>query len=105
MATIQFKRGTQAELDSAAGNNELQPGEPYWIDGNKLAVGSGASDYKRVDAGAILAGGADADFVTSPQIDGKTMFSGFKGFVLVENGAMPGSPDADLIYFEKKASP
>lgn len=52
-----------------------------------------------------LSGGANADFSTSPRIDGKTMFSGFKGFVLVENGAMPGSPDADLIYFEKKASP
>lgn len=96
MATIQFKRGTQAELDNAAGNNELKPGEPYWIDGNKLAVGSGASDYKRVDAGAILAGGADADFVTSPRIDGKTMFSGLKGIAVV--ASLPGSPDPDILY-------
>ena len=97
MATIQFKRGTQAQLDAAAGNNELQAGEPYWIDGERLAVGTSASEYEVVDGHKLLAGGADANFATSPQIDGKTMFSGLKGIAVV--ASLPGSPDPDILYF------
>jgi hypothetical protein len=46
MATLQVKRGTRAQLDSAAGSSALRVGEPYLItDENRLAVGLTTSTY------------------------------------------------------------
>ena len=40
MALIQFKRGTQAELDTAATAVELNVGEPYYVtDVGYVAIG------------------------------------------------------------------
>ena len=44
-----------------------------------------------------LSGGADANFTASPQVGGKTMFSGLKGIAVV--ASLPGSPDPDILYF------
>lgn len=44
-----------------------------------------------------LSGGANADFSTSPRIDGKAMFTGLKGIAVV--ASLPGSPDPDILYF------
>lgn len=44
---IKFKRGTKAQLDTAAGSNQLEQGEPYLItDQNRLAIGLTASTYE-----------------------------------------------------------
>jgi hypothetical protein len=47
MTRITFKRGTRAQLDSAASSNALIAGEPYFItDEGRLAVGLSASTYE-----------------------------------------------------------
>ena len=46
---------------------------------------------------ALVDGGANADFSTSPRIDGKAMFTGLKGIAVV--ASLPGSPDPDILYF------
>lgn len=49
MALIQFKRGTRAQIDAAAGANQLAVGEPYLItDEGRVAVGTGAATYQEV---------------------------------------------------------
>lgn len=49
MALIRFKRGTRANLNSAASNNSLNQGEPYYTtDDQRLAVGTTASAYTNV---------------------------------------------------------
>jgi len=46
MAKIRFKRGTRAQLDSAAGANGLAEGEPYLVtDEGRMAFGLSASTY------------------------------------------------------------
>jgi hypothetical protein len=46
MATIQFKRGTEAELAAAAAAGELHVGEPYLeTDTGRIAVGTSESTY------------------------------------------------------------
>jgi len=46
MALIQFKRGTQAELDTAATAVELNVGEPYYVtDVGYVAIGVTTSTY------------------------------------------------------------
>jgi hypothetical protein len=46
MALIRAKRGTRAQIDAAATGGTLNEGEPYLIaDEDRLAVGTGASDY------------------------------------------------------------
>lgn len=47
MAAIRFKRGTRAQLNTAAAANSLAQGEPYLIsDESRVAVGTAASSYK-----------------------------------------------------------
>lgn len=48
MALIRFKRGTVAQLQSAASANDLVEGEPYFITdvgGGMIAVGTGVDSY------------------------------------------------------------
>jgi len=46
MASIQIKRGTRAQIESAKTANSLLNGEPYLItDESRLAVGTGVSEY------------------------------------------------------------
>jgi DNA-binding beta-propeller fold protein YncE len=57
---IQIKRGTRAEIDTAAGASGLHQGEPYLItDEDRLAVGTGTGTYeamaKESEAGGGLA--------------------------------------------------
>lgn len=43
---LKIKRGTRAQLDSAAGSNGLNLGEPYLItDENRIAIGTGSNTY------------------------------------------------------------
>jgi hypothetical protein len=47
MTRITFKRGTRAQLNSAASSNALIAGEPYFItDEGRLAIGLSASTYE-----------------------------------------------------------
>lgn len=47
MASVQIKRGTRAQLESAATGGTLKVGEPYLItDEQRLAVGLSTSTYK-----------------------------------------------------------
>lgn len=49
MAQILIKRGTRANLDTAAGASGLTLGEPYLVtDENRVAVGTGVSTYRAV---------------------------------------------------------
>lgn len=44
--TIQIKRGTRAQIEAAADNDQLRDGEPYLItDEDRLAVGVSSSGY------------------------------------------------------------
>lgn len=46
MASIQIKRGTRAQIESAKTANGLLNGEPYLItDESRIAVGTGVSGY------------------------------------------------------------
>ena len=47
MTAIRIKRGTRAQLDSAAGASQLVAGEPYLItDEDRMAVGTSATAYE-----------------------------------------------------------
>jgi hypothetical protein len=47
MAKILCKRGTRAQLDSAAAESGLQAGEPYYIaDEQRMAIGTAADSYR-----------------------------------------------------------
>ncbi len=46
MALIRLKRGTRAQLQSAASGGELHEGEPYYVtDEERFAVGTGSSGF------------------------------------------------------------
>jgi hypothetical protein len=46
VAIIQFKRGTRAQIDSAASSNQLRVAEPYLLtDENRMALGLSVSSY------------------------------------------------------------
>lgn len=53
MALIRFKRGTRAELEAAAGSDELVEGEPYYItdEPGVVAIGTGADSYADIGGG------------------------------------------------------
>jgi hypothetical protein len=62
MAKIRFKRGTQAQLATAATANELLSGEPYLIDDNSLGIGTGTGTYVKLGTGIFFINhGADAE--------------------------------------------
>lgn len=68
---IRIKRGTRAQLDTAAGTNALHEAEPYLItDEGRMAVGLNASTYAVMSvADALL---SDYGLITDPadsQID------------------------------------
>lgn len=47
VASVKIKRGTRAQINTAAGTSGLAAGEPYLItDENRLAVGLGATTYQ-----------------------------------------------------------
>lgn len=48
------------------------------------------------EASARLTGGADANFIASPQVDGTTMFTGFKGIEVV--ATLPVPEVAGVLY-------
>ncbi len=76
MSRIFIKRGTRADLDSAALGGGLAEGEPYYVtDEQRIAVGSGTHGYRaaamEAEAGINIDGGRP-DSVYTPQqvIDG-----------------------------------
>lgn len=71
MTSICIKRGTRAQLDSAATGGQLKQGEQYLItDENRLAIGLGAGTYealpKSSEAGGGGSGVAVVDFGADP---------------------------------------
>lgn len=59
MTSIRHKRGTRAQIESAAANGELQAGELYFItDENRLTIGTANNDHQpvaRQDEGSVAA--------------------------------------------------
>lgn len=79
MATlIRFKRGTLAQLNTAAGNNGLVAGEPYLVtDIGAFALATSDEDFDLyVKVGELLSGATKIEIVSS----------------------LPGSPDNNTIY-------
>lgn len=69
--TLLFKRGTKAQLDSAAASSLLNIGEPYFItDTGQIAVGASTSTYKLFYADPYVhtpaEGGLGANFSGTP---------------------------------------
>lgn len=62
MATpIKIKRGTRAQLDTAATNGQLLEGEPYLItDEGRLAVGLGPDSYQAFAKDVAIVDGGTA---------------------------------------------
>lgn len=50
-AVIKIKRGTQAQLDAAALAGSLREGEPYFVDGGSLCIGTATDDYVEIGGG------------------------------------------------------
>lgn len=142
MAAIRIKRGTRAQLNTAAGLSELAAGEPYLItDENAVAVGLTATTYQvyalETHAAQHLSAGADAiklDDLAAPDDNTDLNVSssahglhpklgGSAEKTLMANGSeaavarinvtdstdddfqvaivatMPGTPDANTLYF------
>lgn len=73
MATLRVKRGTRAQLDTAATSGWLETGEPYLItDENRLAVGTSASSFeamaKQSEAGGTPLTGSTSISIISNEI-------------------------------------
>lgn len=85
MPSVKIKRGTRAQITTAATNNQLAAGEPYLItDEARIAVGTSASSFmdfaKLSEAGggggstntAIEGGFPDSSYAAITPIDGGT---------------------------------
>lgn len=76
MTSLQIKRGTRAQLNTAASGNQLNAGEPYLItDENRLAVGLSATTYQDY-AKLSEAGGAPAGSTGEVQYNNAGAFAG-----------------------------
>lgn len=80
MPSVQVKRGTRAQLDSAAGSSSLKAGEVYLItDENRLAVGLTVSTYQAFDKQNEAIGvharepGLVSGRYVSPMLNGNTL--------------------------------
>jgi len=56
---IRLKRGSQAELEAAATAGDLSAGEPYFIDSETLAIGTGPSAFVTISGGSASGGTID----------------------------------------------
>lgn len=73
MALIRLKRGTRAQLQSAANGGELHEGEPYYVtDEERVAVGTGTSGYVESvtpgDLAEVATSGSYEDLDDKPSI-------------------------------------
>jgi hypothetical protein len=110
MAVIRIKRGTRAQIDTAAGTSSLLAGEPYLDTTNgKLLLGLTTSTYAEVGpgaAGSTVTANVVVDFGTVP-VHAKT-FSGISApgitaaMVLTcsVSADMPGTLRADELELE-----
>ncbi len=88
MASIQIKRGTRAQIESAKTANSLLNGEPYLItDESRLSVGTGVSGYS--DCAKKSEVDAKEPALGNPASDGMVLSStaaGVRSWVAVSSG-------------------
>lgn len=101
-AVIKIKRGTQAQLDAAALAGSLREGEPYFVDGGSLCIGTATDDYVEIGGGGGGVGVTVTDpgtiYVTQTKTLTITNYDGFSTYS-VSAAAGSASISADTITY------
>lgn len=105
MEKVYIKRGTRAQLDTAAQNLQLNAGEPYLItDENRIAVGLANNTYESFAKTSEAGGGTPAGTTSSIQYNNAGAFAGAsyasinQGHILLADSPSVPTPVADSLF-------